>query len=85
MSIALLCTCGKSNDSTFLLTAYIFGVSIYLGDDERLIFVKQYANVCISIVMEAGMANYTTLKDVAELAGTTVGTVSYVLNDKKDR
>ncbi len=80
-----MCTCGKSNDSTFLLTAYIFGVSIYLGDDERLIFVKQYANVCISIVMEAEMANYTTLKDVAELAGTTVGTVSYVLNDKKDR
>ena len=31
------------------------------------------------------MANYTTLKDVAELAGTTVGTVSYVLNGKKDR
>lgn len=31
------------------------------------------------------MARYTTLKDVAELAGTTVGTVSYVLNGKKDR
>lgn len=31
------------------------------------------------------MAKYTTLKDVAELAGTTTGTVSYVLNGKQDR
>lgn len=31
------------------------------------------------------MKRYATLKDVAELAGTSVGTVSYVLNDKKDR
>ncbi len=31
------------------------------------------------------MAGYATLKDVAELAGTTVGTVSYVLNNKSGR
>ena len=31
------------------------------------------------------MSRYVTLKDVAEKAGTTVGTVSYVLNDRKGR
>ena len=31
------------------------------------------------------MSRFVTLKDVAEKAGTTVGTVSYVLNDKKGR
>lgn len=31
------------------------------------------------------MAKYTTLRDVAERAGTTVGTVSYVLNGNKKR
>ncbi len=31
------------------------------------------------------MAKYTTLKDVAERAGTTIGTVSYVLNGKGKR
>ena len=31
------------------------------------------------------MSRFVTLKDVAEKAGTTIGTVSYVLNDKKDR
>ncbi len=31
------------------------------------------------------MAGYATLKDVAELAGTTIGTVSYVLNNKSGR
>lgn len=31
------------------------------------------------------MAGYVTLKDVAVLAGTTVGTVSYVLNNKSGR
>ena len=31
------------------------------------------------------MSKFVTLKDVAEKAGTTVGTVSYVLNDKKGR
>ena len=31
------------------------------------------------------MSRFVTLKDVAERAGTTVGTVSYVLNDKKGR
>ena len=31
------------------------------------------------------MKNYATLKDVAELAGTTAATVSYVLNEKKGR
>ncbi len=31
------------------------------------------------------MKQYTTLKDVAKLAGTTAATVSYVLNDKQDR
>ena len=31
------------------------------------------------------MAKFVTLRDVAEKAGTTVGTVSYVLNDRKGR
>jgi len=31
------------------------------------------------------MAKYTTLKDVAERAGTTIGTVSYVLNGNGKR
>ncbi|MBT9778775.1 substrate-binding domain-containing protein [Clostridium sp. MCC353] len=31
------------------------------------------------------MGSYTTLKDVAKRAGTTAATVSYVLNDAKDR
>lgn len=31
------------------------------------------------------MSRFVTLKDVAEKAGTTIGTVSYVLNDKKGR
>ena len=31
------------------------------------------------------MSRFVTLKDVAEKAGTTVGTVSYVLNNKKGR
>ena len=31
------------------------------------------------------MARFVTLKDVAERAGTTIGTVSYVLNDRKGR
>lgn len=31
------------------------------------------------------MSSYTTLKDVAKRAGTTAATVSYVLNDAKDR
>lgn len=35
--------------------------------------------------LEGTLPNYTTLKDVAELAKTTVGTVSYVLNGKSNR
>ena len=31
------------------------------------------------------MAKYTTLKDVAQKAGTTIGTVSYVLNGNGER
>jgi len=31
------------------------------------------------------LKRYTTLKDVARMAGTTAATVSYVLNEKKDR
>ena len=31
------------------------------------------------------MSRFVTLKDVAEKAGTTIGTVSYVLNDRKGR
>ena len=34
---------------------------------------------------EVLMSRFVTLKDVAERAGTTVGTVSYVLNNKKGR
>ena len=31
------------------------------------------------------MSRFVTLKDVAERAGTTIGTVSYVINDRKGR
>jgi len=48
----------------------------FFGNDEQT-FAYRYRRGTVK--------RYATLKDVAELAGTSVGTVSYVLNDKKDR
>lgn len=53
--------------------------------------VEHGANVCLSKRAVEGrskekeMAKYTTLKDVAQKAGTTIGTVSYVLNGNGER
>lgn len=37
------------------------------------------------VYLGRNMGKYATIKDVAELAGTTAGTVSYVLNNKQGR